>query len=337
MKGLATLGCLLTVGAIGFTPLSTARASSPAAAEAAPQAQPLAENVWLVPGGIRADREPDGNSVIYAAPDGLVVLDTGRHDWHARAILDFAAGRARPIVAVVNSHWHLDHVSGNPALRATFPGLRVYASNAIDGALEGFLANSARDSARYLGDESIPEPMRADIRIDLASIQNGAALRPDVPINASGRLRLGGHRFEVHLARDAATAGDVWLYDRGSRIAALGDLVTLPAPFLDTACPQGWLQALDAISATPFTLAVPGHGAPMSRAQFADYRHAFAAFIACANSSAAGSSCAAQWSTAVSPLLDANPREIQRASAMAGYYVELLRAHGGRSQYCASA
>ena len=332
MKGLAAQACLLSIGALGFSALAWAATLT----EPAPQARQLAAGVWLIPGGIRADREPDGNSVIFAAPGGLVVLDTGRHDWQARAIIDFATTSHKPLAAVVNSHWHLDHVSGNPALRAAFPGLHVYASDAIDGALAGFLAASARDSEHYLNDESIPGDTRADIRLDLATIRNGAALKPDVLVKASGSLKLAGHQFDVHLAPDAATAGDVWLFDRRSRIAALGDLVTLPAPFLDTACPQEWLRALDDIARTPFTLAVPGHGTPMSRAQFADYRNAFAAFIRCADSSDPGSTCAAQWSTAVKPLLDANPREMQRASAMAGYYVDLLRAHGGRSQYCAT-
>ncbi len=332
MKGLAAQACLLAIGALGFSALACAATVT----EPDPQAQQLAAGVWLIPGGIRADREPDGNSVIFAAPAGLVVLDSGRHDWQARAIIDFAIASHKPLAAVVNSHWHLDHVSGNPALRAAFPGLRVYASDAIDGALGGFLAASARDSEQFLNDESIPADTRADIHLDLDTIRNGAALKPDVVIKASGKLELAGRRFDVHLAPNAATAGDVWLFDRSSRIAALGDLVTLPAPFLDTACPQGWLRALDEIARTPFALAIPGHGTPMSRAQFADYRHAFAAFMKCADSSNPGSSCAAQWSAAVKPLLDANPREMQRASAMAGYYVDLLRAHGGRSQYCAT-
>ena len=49
-----------------------------------------------------------------------------------------------PVVAIVNSHWHLDHVSGNAALRAAYPRAQVYASDAIDGAMRGFLADYRR-------------------------------------------------------------------------------------------------------------------------------------------------------------------------------------------------
>lgn len=78
----------------------------------------------------------------------------------------------------------------------------------------------------------------------------------------SGTMTLGGRPLRINLARDAATAGDVWLYDEKTRVAVLGDLVTLPAPFLDTACPEGWKVALRQVADTPFEMAIPGHWWP---------------------------------------------------------------------------
>ncbi len=300
----------------------------------APLAQKVRPGVWLIAGGIRSNREPDGNSIIFEAPHGLIVMDTGRHEWHRQAILAFARGRQ--VAAIVNSHWHLDHVSGNPTLRAAYPQLRVYASDAINDALTGFLAASARDAAGYLADTKIPEDMRADIRADLATIQNGAALMPDVVISTSGVMELAGRRLAINLARNAATAGDVWIYDERSEVAAVGDLVTLPAPFLDTACPDGWQAALARVAATPFRVLIPGHGSPMSPAQFSIYRQEFVAFLACSNSTRAKQECAAEWTRGVASLLIQDPHELQRAEAMAEYYVEMLRANGGRSRYCAA-
>jgi hypothetical protein len=43
----------------------------------------LSRGVWMVPEVVVADREPDGNSVIFAVSSGLVVFDTGRDEWHA--------------------------------------------------------------------------------------------------------------------------------------------------------------------------------------------------------------------------------------------------------------
>ena len=128
----------------------------------------------MIPGGILPNRQPDGNSVIFDAQAGLVVIDTGRHPWHREAILSLARTQKKKIVAIVNTHWHLDHVSGNPDVRAAYPGLRVHASNAIDRALTGFFPASAKDSAGYVDDPQIPEETREDIRGDLLTIQNGA-------------------------------------------------------------------------------------------------------------------------------------------------------------------
>ena len=304
--------------------------------DAAPAPRDVAPGVWLVPGGIPPDRQPDGNSVIFAAPAGLIVVDTGRHSWQREAILALAHAQRKEIVAIVNTHWHLDHVSGNPDLRAAYPGLRVYASDAIDGAIENFFPSSAKDSAAYLDDPQIPQETRDDIRGDLLAIRNGAALRPDEVITVSGTIALGGRPLRINLALDAATAGDVWLYDEESRVAVLGDLVTLPAPFLDTACPEGWKVALQQVADTPFELAIPGHGDPMTRAQFQLYQAAFDAFIVCAGSARPQGECASDWADSIRTLLADDPAEQQRARGMAAYYVDMLRANGGRSKFCES-
>jgi len=330
MKRWTWIGC--TLAALG-TFSSAWPGTDAVTATASRQVRP---GVWIVPGGILPDRQPDGNSVVFAAPAGLIVVDTGRHAWHREAILSLAHAQQSKLVAIVNTHWHLDHVSGNPDLRAAYPGLRVYASDAIDGALTGFLPSSAKDSAAYLDDPQVPQATRDDIRGDLATIRNGAALKPDEVISSSRPMTLGGRAFVVKLAADAATAGDVWLYDEQSRVAALGDLVTLPAPFLDTACPEGWKTALRLVAATPFEVAIPGHGPPMSRAQFLLYQDAFEAFIDCSKSARPGDECASGWTDSVRPLLADDPLEPKQARGMAAYYVSMLRANGGRSKYCQS-
>jgi len=320
---LAVLGTLSVVWACA-TPIT-----SPAPLGVAP-------GVWMIPGGTFANREPDGNSAIFEAPAGLVVVDTGRHQWHRDAILSLARVQKKNIVAIVNSHWHLDHVSGNPALRAAYPHLTVFASGAIDEALTGFLAVSAQESGRYLDDPQISEDLRDDIRRDLLTIQNGVALKPDVVITTSGMVAMGGRVLQVNLAKDAATAGDVWLYDDENQVAALGDLVTLPAPFLDTACPDGWKIALAQIASTPFKIAIPGHGAPMTHPQFLLYRQAFDAFIDCAHAATPREECATRWANSIQPLLASNSSKGQGAKETAINYVDMLRSNGGRSKYCQS-
>ncbi len=97
---------------------AAANIHSPATAAA----EIVAPGVALLRGAILPGRGPDGNTIVFDAPEGLVVVDTGRHDWHSDAILALARERGRPIVAILNTHWHLDHSSGNGRIKAAYPG-----------------------------------------------------------------------------------------------------------------------------------------------------------------------------------------------------------------------
>jgi glyoxylase-like metal-dependent hydrolase (beta-lactamase superfamily II) len=285
----------------------------------------------VISGGFDPGRQPDGNTVVFEAPEGMVVLDTGRHAKHTQKVLDFAASRKLPIVAVVNSHWHLDHVSGNARLRVAYPGLKVYASNAIDAAMHGFLANSKAQAADYLKQPDVPESVKQDILGDIATIDSGKAIYPDVVVAKAGDFTLGGRRLHLGLEH-AATRGDVWVYDAKARYLAGGDLVTLPVPFLDTACAPKWSEALARLDKLQFDTFVPGHGPTMNHAQFSTYRGAFDNFAACAASSADKQACADGWIKDAGELVAEVDRD--RVGGMLGYYIDLLRNPAKRAELC---
>ena len=340
--GIGILVCLAMAAAF-LLPASGRTTDIPASAArtdgdiVVPAPRAVVPGVWLISGALRPMREPDGNTVIFEGSDGLIVIDTGRHLAHRVAIKAFAEQRRLVIVAIVNSHWHLDHVSGNRYLKTAYPRAKVYASRAIEKALPGFLAQSAADSRQVLASDSFPPQIKEDVRGDLATVADAGALRPDVPVEASHVVLLAGRTVNLNLAPNAATDGDVWIYDRASGVAAVGDLVTMPSPFLDTACPLGWETALTKIDETPFKVLVPGHGEPMTRAQFETYRQAFSALIDCSNSSRTKAECAFDWSTATAGLRGVNARDARLAQSMTEYYVaDVLRAHGGKSATCAA-
>lgn len=315
--------------------LALALAQTSPTRPAAPPVREIAAKTFLLPGAMLPDRGPDGNTVIFSGPAGLVVVDTGRHPWHSDAILAFAASTRLPIAAIVNTHWHLDHSSGNLRVKAGHPDARVYTTAAVDRVLapDGFLArNLAAAKARP------PDPKASVVRQEetalfIATMANADGLRPDVVVERSGPLTLGGRPLSVHVTPDAVTDADLWLYDEATHVAVLGDLVTLPAPFFETACPGRWQDALDEVWATPFQIAVPGHGEPMTRPQFDSYRRAFGAFRLCVAGDTAAAACAAGWTRDVGPLLgsDADRRQ---ATEYAAYYVDFLRKNGNASPDC---
>jgi glyoxylase-like metal-dependent hydrolase (beta-lactamase superfamily II) len=313
----------------------------PAAAAAdagirAPPPELLAPGVTLLPGAMLPGRGPDGNTVVFDAPDGLVVVDTGRHAWHSDGILSFAATRQRPIAAILNTHWHLDHASGNGRIKAQHPAARLYTTSAVDRVLAdgGFLARNLEGARARLAQADVGAVEKEEIGIFVQTMAEREDLRPDVAVAASGPMTIAGRAFELRVTDRAVTDADLWLYDAASGIAVIGDLVTLPAPFFETACPDQWRAALDEVWAVPFRTAIPGHGEPMSRGQFDVYRGAFNAFMDCVEGSGEPAQCATTWQGSIAPLLGDDGRMHTMALEYAQYYVGMLRRNGGRSADC---
>jgi hypothetical protein len=186
-----------------------------------------------------------------------------------------------------------------------------------------------------LAGTEITQVQREEVQIFLDTMAESQVLRPDVVVERSQRMRLAGRRLDVHVTNGAVTDADVWLYDRRTRIAVIGDLATFPAPFFETACPQRWREALDAVWATPFQIAIAGHGEPMTRDQFNVWRLAYGAFIDCVGSDAEPTACASAWAQATTQF-NRDEGGQRRAAGMAGYYVTFLRENNGKSPDCST-
>jgi len=284
-------------------------------------APPRSFPVTLIPGAFPTDRQPDGNTIIFEDGHGLIVVDTGRHKEHQQAILDFARARGKPIVAIVNTHWHLDHSGGNQELRAVYPRAKLYTSQAIYGALDHFLARSLGNARRKLADPALSEAEKTEIRLGYDAISDRHDLIPDVPVTGKTRLPYAGRTLELRLARHAATEGDVWIYDPEARIVAAGDLVVLPLPFFDTACAEGWRKALAEIDRTDFRTLYPGHGPALSHGELSLYRLAFDRLIDCAEKDVAKSTCIDGWLRDAGPLIRTDT-ERQQSRDYLDYYID---------------
>ena len=298
----------------------------------------IAPHTFEIVGEMIPGHQPDGNTYILESNQGFTVIDTGRHESHRKKIEVFAEQKHRPIVAVINSHWHLDHVSGNVGLRKAYPGIKVYGSGAINDALSEFLAKSAESSRQMLATEKLDPVQREEIATDLATIEAGEALKPDVVLNQTETLTIGGRKLQSHVAKNAATAGDVWIFDPDSGVVFVGDLVTFPAPFLDTACSNGWKRALAEVERMPFRIVAPGHGPLLSREHFVTYVQAFEKLLACSDSSQTAPQCARDWIDQVGGIGEMDEQQKKLGQGMTAYYItDVLRTHGGNSEYCAEA
>lgn len=311
--------------------LALTAALLPAAAQVP---QVLAEGVWLLPGRFERGRQPDANSLLLQGPDGLLVLDSGRHIEHAQAIETWVRGRGAPLRAVLNTHWHLDHVGGNAVLRQGRPELRTLGSRALGVAVERTMAASEIELKALRARSDTDAGTRRMVDVDLGLYAVRASFTPDEVIEGALQERtLAGRRVRIGIDR-GPTQGDLWLLDPASGTLAVGDFITLPVPFLDTACAPQWQQALGRLEALPFERVVPGHGPVLDRDGFRRWRQAFDRLLACAGSGRAASACADDWATDLGPLLAAEDRP--RVAPMLAYYIgEHLRATPAqRDRFC---
>jgi glyoxylase-like metal-dependent hydrolase (beta-lactamase superfamily II) len=303
-------------------------ASAPAGAASLPA------GYHLIPGAVPLDLSPDSNSIVIDAPQGLIVVDTGRYPEHSQKILDYAKRRGRPIAAIVNTHWHMDHTTGNADIRAIYPKAAVYQSNAVNGALKTFLANGIQGAKDRLKDPKTPPNRIPEIHRFLDRMAHPDSIRPTRPVTTSGRIRIAGRPLDVRLAKFAATEGDVWLFDPTTRVAVVGDLVVDIVPFMDTGCPNGWSKALAQIARMPFTRLIPGHGPVMTRSDFSAWRMAYDNFVECGHSPADKKACVDGWLRDAARFIDAKHRTYVREAA--DYYLttRLRSSAEEQEKYC---
>ena len=234
----------------------------PAQAELNYELQPrqIADGIWLLQGSTDNFAQSNGGNIVntgfIVTAEGVLVIDSGPSRRYGEAMRQaIARVTDKPLLKVMLTHHHPDHVLGNQAFSdvpiAALPGTTALLVEQGD--------TMAENMYRLVGDW----------------MRGTEVLLPTEALQA-GRLTIGDHSLRL-LALSGHTGADLAILDERSGVLFAGDLVfyqralTTPGtPGLDV-----WLADIATLQALPWKQIVPGHGPLASSAapfaQMTDY------------------------------------------------------------------
>ncbi|SDG24842.1 quinoprotein relay system zinc metallohydrolase 1 [Pseudomonas abietaniphila] len=209
------------------------------------QPRQIAEDTYLLEGTTENFDKRNGGNIVntgfIVTGGGVVVIDTGPSRRYGEALRK-AIGSVtdKPVIQVLLTHHHPDHVLGNQA----FADVPI-------GALAG-----TTELMRTQGDALTENMYRM-----VGDWMRGTETRLPTQVLVPGTLAFGGHRLRL-LALSGHTGADLAIFDENTGVLFAGDIVFYQRALTTPNSPglQVWLNDLDTLQALPWKRLVPGHG-----------------------------------------------------------------------------
>ena len=174
---------------------------------------------------------------------GVAVIDTGgspvvgaRLRAAIRKVTDL------PILYVINTHVHPDHILGNAAFKDDHPAFVGH---------ENLAAAMAQRKDAYLNNQT------SWVGADAVGSE---IIPPTLPIKGTQTIALGGRSLQLTAYPAAHTNTDLTVFDSATSTLWTGDLLFVErTPSVDGDL-KGWLEVIKQLRSIPAARVVPGHG-----------------------------------------------------------------------------
>jgi glyoxylase-like metal-dependent hydrolase (beta-lactamase superfamily II) len=234
-------------GAVAETPVQPGQSQAPATVDMT--VQRVSEHVYYVEGipGVATDNEGFiSNAGFIVTGAGVVVFDTLGTPALGELLLEKIRNITdQPIVRVIVSHYHADHIYG----------LQVFED--LDAEI---LAPAGAED--YLNSDNARERLEERrFTLDPWVNENTRLVDPDRYLDEGTRFQLGDVEFIVTMIGAAHSDGDLTLYVAPDRVLFSGDVIFEGrVPFLGDANTRHWLKVLERMEKEKLVALVPGHG-----------------------------------------------------------------------------
>jgi len=191
------LGAIVSSGLLSMT-LSAYQ--QPAAAPMVVEVEKLKDNLYVIKGG-------GGNSAVFIGTDGVTVVDTKNPGWGTPLLEKIKSVTTKPVVRIINTHTHGDHVSGNVDFPATVDIVVQENTKASMAAMKPVTGLPAPPPGPSIFEKNGGKGLPKRSFKDTMTIGKGA---DQIDLYYFGRAHTGGDAFVVFPALRVLHAGDAF-------------------------------------------------------------------------------------------------------------------------------
>lgn len=174
---------------------------------------------------------------------GVAVIDTGGSLKVGNQLRDaIKKVTDKPILYVINTHVHPDHIFGNAAFKQDNPAFVGHAK--LGDAMQLRQEAYAKLNIRYLG----------------ADAKGSEIVKPTLPVKSPIDLDLGDRTLKVTPYPNAHTNTDISVLDSKTSTLFTGDLLFIERTPVVEGDIKGLIAAIDTLKTYPAKQVVPGHG-----------------------------------------------------------------------------
>jgi cyclase len=246
MKRSIALGVLTLAGALSLVVAAQQQTAAPKVIAVTK----LKDNLFVLKGG-------GGNTAVFIMADGVTVVDAKNPGWGQPILDKIKELTDKPVVRLINTHTHSDHVGGNVEFPATIDIV-------------------TQENTKANMELMIPVTGFPAATTNVFKENNGRGL-PKRTFKDKMSIGKGSDRVDLYYFGRAHTNGDAWVVFPSLRVMHAGDtFANKNVPILDTnnggsgvAIPDTLQKAYDTIK--DVDVIITGHSNEMTRAELKEY------------------------------------------------------------------